>query len=108
MSSFLHLKFASGRPPPVAANVPWAHELDPARDALHDALQSDVQRESVARWIQQNFPAGSYVHDVVHEREQDPGMYILCTRNWARSVGDPVRLPLPLARVPLEISPFRK
>ncbi|GAA5909912.1 hypothetical protein JCM8208_000987 [Rhodotorula glutinis] len=89
MSTFLHLKFASGRPPPVAANIPWAHEVDPARDPLHETIKADTQREGLVRHLQQNFPAGSYVHDVVHEREGDPGMYILCTKNWARSVGDP-------------------
>ncbi|GAA5934456.1 hypothetical protein JCM3775_000362 [Rhodotorula graminis] len=88
MTSFLHLKFASGRPPPVAANVPWAHDIDPARDPLHDTLRTDVQREGVVRYLVQNFPMGSYVHDVVNEREGDAGMYILCTRNWSRSVGD--------------------
>lgn len=91
MSRFLHLKFASGRPPPVAASLPWSHEVDPARDSLHDTLASDVQREGVVRYLQQNFPEGTYVHDVVHEREGDAGMYVLCTKNWARSVGDPVR-----------------
>ncbi|BGP45659.1 hypothetical protein JCM10450v2_001489 [Rhodotorula kratochvilovae] len=89
MDRFLHLKFASGRPPPLAAAVPWAHEVDPARDPLHETLKSDVQREGVVRYLQQNFPAGTYVHDVVHEREADAGMFVLCTKNWARSVGDP-------------------
>ncbi|GAA5847834.1 hypothetical protein JCM9279_006657 [Rhodotorula babjevae] len=89
MANFLHLKFASGRPPPVAANIPWAHEVDPARDPLHETIKADTQREGLVRHLQQNFPAGSYVHDVVHEREGDAGMYILCTKNWARSVGDP-------------------
>ncbi|GJN88173.1 hypothetical protein Rhopal_001138-T1 [Rhodotorula paludigena] len=83
----LHVKFGAGRPPPIAAGLPFAHDVDPARDQLPDTLKTDVQREGVLRYLRQNFPEGSYVFDVVHERESD-GMYVLVTKNWARSVGD--------------------
>lgn len=99
---FLHLKFGVGRPPPHehalgnASPLLFAHEiatLDPAAHSrhLHETLRTDVQRAGIARWLEQNFKEDAYIHDVVHRREGDRGMFALVTKNWARSVGDPVR-----------------
>lgn len=104
---FLHLKFGVGRPPPHeheheredgdgSALLLFAHELaslDPAAHArhLHETLRTDVQRAGIARWLEQNFKEDAYIYDVVHRREGDRGMFALVTKNWARSVGDPVR-----------------
>ncbi|GAA5882367.1 hypothetical protein JCM3774_004321 [Rhodotorula dairenensis] len=108
---FLHLKFGAGRPPPHEhehasgtemegpSPILFAHEVELALQQqqqrqqggydLADTLKSDVQRASVARWLEQNFKAGTYIHDVVHKREGEEGMFALVTKNWARSVGDP-------------------
>lgn len=110
---FLHLKFGAGRPPPHehehtpisdnggddgsegAGSLLFAHEVELVLQRsgydLPDSLRTDVQRTSVARWLEQNFRSGTYLHDVVHKREGDEGMFVLVTKNWARSVGDPVR-----------------
>ncbi|BGP18789.1 hypothetical protein JCM10213v2_006869 [Rhodosporidiobolus nylandii] len=88
MPPFSHIKFSSGRPPEFAGQLPFAHELDPAKDPLADSLKTDVQREGVLRYLRNNFGPGSYVHDVVHERERD-SMYVLLCANWRRSTGDP-------------------
>lgn len=91
MSTFLHVKFGSGRPPEHAHQLPFAHEIeeDPSRTALHESLKTDVQRNGVIRYLEQNFKEGSYVHDVVSSRDSEHGMYALVCKNWARSVGDP-------------------
>lgn len=89
---FLHLKFTSGRPPPHGHHLPFAHELGPEHVAdLSDSLKTDVQRKGIARWVEQNFKEGAYIWEVVHERKERDGMYGVVTKNWARSVGDPVR-----------------
>lgn len=103
---FLHLKFGVGRPPPHEHEVHegggsapqlllFAHEieLDPAIHSrnLHETLRTDVQRAGIARWLEQNFKEDAYIYDVVHRRQGDRGMFALVTKNWARSVGDPVR-----------------
>jgi hypothetical protein len=100
---FLHLKFGVGRPPPHehapnedgSGPLLFAHEieLDPAAHSrhLHETLRTDVQRAGIARWLEQNFKEDAYIYDVVHRREGDRGMFALVTKNWARSVGDPVR-----------------
>ena len=101
----MHLKFGVGRPPPRehaledgstrAPLLLFAHEieLDPAAHSrhLHETIRTDVQRAGIARWLEQNFKEDAYIHDVVHRREGDRGMFALVTKNWARSVGDPVR-----------------
>lgn len=93
MPAFLHVKFAAGRPPESAADVPFVHELDVVKHPLPDSLKMDTQREGVVRYLKQTFAEGSYVHDVVHERERD-SMYVLVTSNWKRSVGDQVHFSL--------------
>ncbi|GAA5993125.1 hypothetical protein JCM10908_001301 [Rhodotorula pacifica] len=98
---FVHVKFGAGRPPPhdssssddTSPSLAFAHQIesDPSAYAqrLHDSLKTDVQRQGVVRWLEQNFKEGSFIYDVVHRRERDEGMFALVTRNWARSVGDP-------------------
>ncbi|GAA5910148.1 hypothetical protein JCM6882_006529 [Rhodosporidiobolus microsporus] len=87
MPPFLHVKFTSGRPPEFAGSFPFAHEVDPAKDALPESLKTDVQREGVLRYLRNNFKEGHFVHQVVQEREYD-AMYALLTNNWRRSTGD--------------------
>ncbi|GAA5841774.1 hypothetical protein JCM11251_004061 [Rhodosporidiobolus azoricus] len=87
MPPFLHVKFTAGRPPDFAGSLPFAHEVDPAKDSLPDSLKTDVQREGVLRYLRNNFVEGHLVHQVVHEREYD-NMYALLTNNWRRSTGD--------------------
>ena len=56
-ATFLHLKFLEGRPPEFAARHPFAHELALAPDSikLPEGLRTDVQREGIARYLQNNF-----------------------------------------------------
>ncbi|KAK4046885.1 hypothetical protein OIV83_005781 [Microbotryomycetes sp. JL201] len=94
-TTFLHLKFFSGRPPAYAARIPFAHDLKQAiergdktvLDGLPEGLKTDVQREGIARYLRNNFRDGTPVHAVIHERESD-SRYIMVNSNWHRSVGD--------------------
>ncbi|GAA5872435.1 hypothetical protein JCM1840_006061 [Sporobolomyces johnsonii] len=89
MPPFVHVKFGSGRPPEYCHHIPFAHELDPlsGQSPLPEGLKTDVQREGILRYLRNNFKEGSYVWEVVHEREKE-SMYCLCLNSWHRSVGD--------------------